>query len=120
MGRRQTGGKAATDFVVGIEHKLNSTQVANMVRSIHLQWNGVGRPTIDVDASIYLYQFALRKKGPVKDLAAFLTAWASTGIDVACIFDNFAVQEMTQSVPQFSAVEREWRRSSRHSMPSPN
>lgn len=87
MGRGQTGGKVSTDYILGKEHKLNSSQVATIVRHVHQHWKGVGKPTIDVDASIYMYRFCQTKKEPVEELAAFLIAWASVGIDVTCVLD---------------------------------
>jgi hypothetical protein len=39
-------------------------------------------PTIDVDVSIKLWEWKYLAKGPVKEVAAYLVALATSGIDV--------------------------------------
>ena len=86
MGRNQTS-RALTDYIIGTEHKLKCPEVATIVRYFHREWNGVGDPTIDVDASVYLYKFINTKNGPINELAELLVSWATQGVDVTCVLD---------------------------------
>ena len=80
MGRNQTGGLAATDYIVDKTKNLQVSDVATVVRYVHAKMNGVGKPTIDVDASIYFYKFKDANNGPIKELVALLVAWAANQI----------------------------------------
>jgi hypothetical protein len=86
MGRNQTGGRKATDYSIGKgKYKITSSDVAAIVRCAHERWNGVGNPTIDIDASIFLYRFFALSNGPINELAAFAVAWAEKGLDVVVL-----------------------------------
>jgi hypothetical protein len=66
-----------------IRCRLTLADVASIVRAFHhVDGTSSTNPTIDVDVSIKLWEWKDRAKGPVKEVAAYLVALASSGMDV--------------------------------------
>jgi hypothetical protein len=76
-----------------IRCRLSLADVASIVRTFHhVGGTSLTNPTMDVHVSIKLWEWKDWAKGPVNEVAAYLVALATSGIDVLFSAEDFETQ----------------------------